>query len=89
MSLAITTDRSELLAEARAEYTRAEAQRATVTGEQERPVPPDAVLIATDPVLSAEIQAAEAAATVTLAAASTAASTGASGTSGQLLNIVG
>lgn len=65
MSLSVTETRSELLAEARAEYARAAERKAMMTGEREQPVPVDSVLIATDPTLSEEIQAADAASSTT------------------------
>jgi hypothetical protein len=60
MSLSITESRSELLAEARAEFNRAAALKASMTGEKAESVPPDTVLIATDPTLSQAILAADA-----------------------------
>jgi hypothetical protein len=64
MGLSITESRSDLLAEARAEFNRAAALKASITGEKAEPLPPDTVLIATDPTLSEEIQAADASSTV-------------------------
>lgn len=60
MSLSITTTRSELLTEARAEFTRQAERNALVTGEKPQSVPVDSVLIASDPTLSQAIQAADA-----------------------------
>lgn len=60
MSLSITESRSDLLAEARAEFNRAAALKASISGQKAESLPPDTVLIATDPTLSEEIQAADA-----------------------------
>jgi hypothetical protein len=65
MSLSITESRSDLLAEARAEFNRAAALKASITGQKAESLPPDTVLIATDPTLSEEIQAADAVAVTT------------------------
>ena len=59
MSLSISESRSDLLAEARAEFNRAAALKASITGQKAESLPPDTVLIATDPALSEEIQAAD------------------------------
>jgi hypothetical protein len=73
MGLSITESRSDLLAEARAEFNRAAALKASITGQKAESLPPDTVLIATDPTLSEKIQAADAVAVTTSADTSMAA----------------
>ena len=92
MSLSITTSRNDLLSEARAEFNRTAVEKAVITGQKAAALPPDTVLIATDPTLSSEIQAADAtpvtsAAAVPMAGGSVAASSSAQ--NGKVLSLVG